>query len=253
VDILDFDAKVPSRLRRSSVHAPLLAAPAAARARQGLDGTAESSAEERSRADVLRVLSSGTPIGLDAISRCLDDLLDDPDDCELPLFLVEGEVTPSMDEVAALRAGVEHAKSVAGQNKRLLALLATAGEALARSAPPPVEAAVGLLQQIDSATSELGLPPRHLAKLVERTLREARSYKRRVLLGRARIRADITLGSTSLPLYLPDSVADVLPLLPTFRLGALVESRPREDASEACPTALLAYAVGRVLRTRQGS
>lgn len=251
VDVLAFDAGVPSRLRRSRQHAPLLASPAASRTPQGLDApNAEVTAEERARADVLRVLSSGVPVAPDAIARALDELLDDPDELELPLFLVEGEVTPTMDEVLGLRAAVEHAKGLAGQNKRLLALLATAGEALSRSTPPPPEAAVAMHQQIEAATGELGLPSRHLSKLVERTLREARSYKRRTLLGSPRIRADVTLGSMVMPLYLPDSVADLLPLLPTFRLAALVESRPREDACEPCSASLVACAVGRVLRAR---
>ena len=251
VDLLAFDPDVPSRLRRSKDLATLLAAPAASRAHQGVDEpAADTSAEDRSRNDVLRVLSCGSPMPAEAIAQAFEALLDDPLDLDLPLFLVEGEVTPTMDELEALRAIVEHAKPLAGSNKRLLGALSTAGDTLARSTPPSPEAALQLYSQIETGTADLGLPPRHLAKLVDRTLREARSYKRRTLLGAPRIRATLTLGSTLVPLYLPNAVADLLPLLPAFRLTALVESRPREDASEQSSTALVACAVGRVLRAR---
>ncbi len=251
VDLLAFDPTVPGRLRRSAQHAPLLAAPAASRSHQGVDApAAEASAEERARHDILRVLSCGSPMPAEALAQAFEALLDDALELELPLFLVEGEVSPTMDELEALRAIVEHAKPLAGSNKRLLGALSSAGDALARSTPPSPEAALQLYTQIDAGTADLGLPTRHLAKLVDRTLRETRSYKRRTLLGATRIRATLTLGSTSLPIYLPNAAADLLPLLPTFRLTALVESRPREDACEQSPTALVACAVGRVLRAR---
>ena len=249
VDLLAFDPEVPGRLRRSKDNARLFATPM--RSQPGIDALAtEISAEQRARNDVLRVLSCGAPLAIETLAQSFDALLDEPLDLDMPLFLVEGEVTPTMDEVEALRAMVEHAKPLAGSNKRMLAALATAGEMLARPLPPAPEAALTLCSQIESASGELGLPARHLAKLVERTLREARSYKRRTLLGAPRLRATLTVGSTTVPIYLPNATADLLPLLPSFRMSALVETRPREDAAEASPTALVAFAVGRVLRAR---
>ena len=249
VDLLAFDPEVPGRLRRSKDNARLFAAPM--RSQPGIDALAtEISAEQRARNDVLRVLSCGAPLAIETLAQSFDALLDEPLELDMPLFLVEGEVTPTMDEVEALRAMVEHAKPLAGSNKRMLAALATAGEMLARPLPPAPEAALTLCSQIESASGELGLPARHLAKLVERTLREARSYKRRTLLGAPRLRATLTVGSTTVPIYLPNATADLLPLLPSFRMSALVETRPREDAAEASPTALVAFAVGRVLRAR---
>ncbi len=72
-----------------------------------------------------------------------------------------------------------------------------------------------------------------------------------MLFGETRIRADLTLGRATTPIYLPDSAASHLPMLPVFTIAALVELRPREDASEQSPTALLARAFGRVLRSRK--
>jgi hypothetical protein len=251
VDLIAFDSEVPARLRRAKLHAPVLAAPVGSRVHQGIDAPAgETSAEDKARADVLRVMSCGSPIAAEALALAFDELLDEPGELDIPLFLVEGDVRPTMDEVEALRVAVEHAKPLAGVNKRVLAALAAAGDALGRTTPPQAEAAVALHRQLEAATGELGLPPRHLAELVDRTLREARSYKRRTLLGAPRLRAELTFGRTTLPLYLPESVADKIPLLSAFRLSALVESRPREDAAEPSPTALVAFAVGRVLHAR---
>lgn len=251
VDLLAFDAGVPGRLRRSRTHGPLLATPTPPRAQRQLDAPVEErSAEDRARAEVLRVLSCGTPLGAEEISAALAALLEDESDFDLPLFLVEGELQPSMDELEALRVAVEIARPVAGSNKRVLGAVAAAADALGRTVAPPPETAAALFRQLEVATGELGLPARHLAELVERTLRETRSYRQRTLLGAPRLRAELTLGKVALPIYLPASIATDLPLLPTFRVSALVEARPREDATEPSSTALFALATGRVLHVR---
>jgi hypothetical protein len=252
VDLLAYDPGVPSRLRRSATHAPVLAVVPPPRVHQKLDAPAgEQSAEDRARVDILRVLSCGTPLGPEEISAAFDALLDDPYDFDIPLFLVEGDVKPTMDEVETLRVAVELVKPIAGPSKRVNAALAAATEALSRTAPPVPETIATLYKQLEASTSELSLPARHLADLVERTLREARSFKKRTLLGSPRIRADLTIGRITLPIYLPESAASQLPLLPSFSLAALVELRPREDASEPNAAALVALALGRVLRSRK--
>ncbi|NUO53854.1 MAG: hypothetical protein HOV80_33845, partial [Polyangiaceae bacterium] len=252
VDLLSFEPTVPGRLRRSPAHAPVLAAVPPARVHQQVDvAPGEQSAEDRARIDILRVLSCGTPLGTDEINHAFDALLDDPYDFDIPLFLVEGDVKPTMDEVETLRVATELAKPLAGASKRMQAAIAAATEALSRTAPPVPESAITLYKQLESATSEASLPPRHLADLVERTLREARSFKKRTLMGSPRIRADLTIGKITLPLYLPEPAASQLPLLPAFPLVALVELRPREDASEQNAAALVALALGRVLRSRK--
>ncbi|MFO0617939.1 MAG: DUF2169 domain-containing protein [Polyangiaceae bacterium] len=252
VDLLAFDPAVPKRLRRSKVHAPLLVDAEPLRAPRKVDDPAgEADAQDRARLDVLRVLSSGSPLAMEEIDASFEALLDDPIDFELPLYLVAGEIRPSMDEIETLKVAVDLAKPLAGVNKRVLAAISAIGEALGRSAPLVSDGAATLWKRLDAATAELSLPPRHFADLVERTLLEARSYKRRTLLGAPRIRAEIALGRTALPIYLPESVGAQLPLLPAFPCVALVELRPREDAFETHPTALVAFALGRVLRARK--
>lgn len=252
VDLLAFDPGAPSRLRRSKAHAPLVAMTPPPRTHQKVDAPpAEQTPEERGRADVLRVLSCGVPLGPDALHASVDALLDDPYEVEIPLLLVEGEVKPTMDEVKTLRVAAELAKPLAGDNKRIHAILALANDTLTRAVAPIPESAAALFKQLEAAIHEQPLPSRHFADLVDRTLLESRSYKRRTLLGAPRIRAELTLGRVAFPIYLPEAAASQLPLLSTFPLTALVELRPREDASEPNATSLVAFALGRVLRARR--
>ncbi|MBL8743056.1 MAG: hypothetical protein JNK04_18230 [Myxococcales bacterium] len=251
VDLIALEGGVPARLRRSKRYAPLLVAPAPPRAHKPVDApVGEPSAEDRGRVDTLRVLSCGTPLGAEDLQAGFDALLDDAHDFDIPLFLVEGQVKPTMDELETLRVAVELAKPLAGSNKRVQAALALASDALARTTPPLPDSAIALYRQLEAATGELALPSRHLADLVDRTLLEARSYRKRTLLGEPRIRAELAQGRQVTPIYLPEAALSKLPLLPTFEIAALVELRPREDVSESSPVGLVAFALGRVLRTR---
>ncbi|NUP06020.1 MAG: DUF2169 domain-containing protein [Polyangiaceae bacterium] len=251
VDLLAFERAVPNRLRRSKTHAALLSDLASQTLKKLESASAEEDTDDRARHDVLRVLSCGTPLGADELQAAFGELLDEPHDFELPLFVIEGDVRPTMDEVETLRVAAELAKPLAGNSNRVHAAIAAANEALGRSARPVSAAALALYKQLEASTNELSLPSRHLADLVDRTLLETRSFKKRMLLGAPRIRADVTLGAVTLPIYLPDDATTQLPLLPVFSLTALVEVRPREDASEENPSALVAYALGRVLRARK--
>jgi hypothetical protein len=249
VDLLAFVPELPKRLRRSRAHAPLLADFSPPTGIQRPNEPAPDR-EDRPKLEVLRVLSCGVPLQGAELHAVSDGVMDDAQDLELPLLLVAGELRVATDELEALRIGVAVAKPLAAGDKRLAAALTVATDALAGSALTP-ETAVSLLGKLDAATRELSLPPRYLIDIVERTVLETRSYKRRTLLGAARLRGDLTVPSLgAIPVYLPESVATLLPLLPSFPAMLLAELRPREDASETHAESLLALAVGRVLQTR---
>jgi hypothetical protein len=118
--------------------------------------------------------------------------------------------------------------------------------------PPRSDTALGLARQIEVGSASLSLPPRYVASEVERALLEGRKYKRRTLLGAARVRADLLIGrdASPFPFYVLDSVAASLPLLPSCPVTALCEVRPREDVAETASEALFAVALGRVLQSR---
>ena len=253
VDLLSFEDALPRRLRRSRVHSALLkefAPPRAFRRADDADAEREKEREDRSRLEVLRVLSCGAPIDGAGLHAALDAQLDDANDLEIPIFLAAGELKPTMDEIALLKATIRIAQPLANSDKRFQATLTVAAEAAKADTAPPAETVNALLRQIEGATRELSLPPRYFTEAVERSLLENRCYKKRVVLGQPRIRAEFALSTgTTMPIYLPESVGQHLPLLPSFTAVALVEVRPREDASESAADALVALALGRVVRT----
>jgi hypothetical protein len=251
IDLLSFDPKIAARLRTLKRYAPIFAQPARPSALQGVDAP-RADAPDRERADVLRVLSFGTPVSASEVRNALADSLDDPFDLDPPFVLVAGELRALFDEVETLRAAVAIARPVAGGDKKLLATLAIAEESLASPIPPRFDTALGLSRQIEQASTALSLPPRYVASEVERVLLEGRKYKRRTLLGAPRVRAELLIGreGASFPFYVLDSVAASLPLLPSCGVTALCEVRPREDVAETQNEALFAVALGRVLHWR---
>ncbi len=248
VDLVSFEPTTAARLRELKRLHPVFATARKPRGPLQPDEP-QRPAVDPDRDTVLRALSCGEPQTAAELRRALTASLDDLSDLEPPLILCAGELSPSFDELEALRATVAVAASVAGTDKRVLETVAVAVEALAASLPPSPETLRNLARQIETASTTLAIAPRFIATHVERVLIEGRKYKRRTLFGSPRIRAELTLPSAEVfPLYLSNHVADFLPLLQSFPVVVVCEVRPREDLAEAIPEALLCVALGRVLR-----
>ena len=252
VDLLSFSPEVPRRIRRTKWMTALLSdfsPPRPFRRPDEPEPDREKDREERGRFEVLRVLSCGQPLDTSQLNMAVDRALEDANDLEMPLFLVAGELKPTYDEVEMLKAAVRVAQPLSNNDKRFAATIAVATEAANASAPPSNETAAAMSRQIEAALRELSLPPRYLAENVERILLEGRAYKKRTVLGEQRIRCDLSLGgSPAWPTYLPEATGAHLPMLTSFSVVALVEVRPREDASEVHTDALVVTALGRVVR-----
>ena len=82
-----------------------------------------------------------------------------------------------------------------------------------------------------------------------RLLGEGRGYERRALLGGPRIRALLMLpgAEAACPVYLPDALSTVLPMLAAFEAQVIAQAHPSQDQAEAHPVALEALALGRVV------
>lgn len=254
VTLLHFDAQIMPRVRKNKRFAAALASKSKGRRAAGLDEPMKDARSE-DRNDVLRVLSCGQPSDAPEIRRMLADCLDDLDELEPPLLLVAGELRPIFDEVEVLRTTVAVAQQVASGDKKVLAAIAVGQEALSASITPRPETTMGFVKQIETAAGSLSLPTRYVQAEVERVLTEGRKYKRRTLLGAPRVRADLVLmrSGETFPMYVPDAASTSMPLLPTFPVIALCDVIPREDLTESQDEALMAHAVGRVLRMRGNS
>ena len=88
---------------------------------------------------------------------------------------------------------------------------------------------------------------------MERLLLERRAYQRRALLGGKHIRALVMLpgADAACPVYLPDALADVVPMFPAFEARLLAEAHPAQDRAEAHPVALRALALARMVTVGQ--
>jgi hypothetical protein len=250
VDLLSFEPKAVPRLRALPRFSAVWTPVARPRVLNVDEPRRDRDGPDRDRADVLRLLCFGRAESVADVRRVLAESLDDGTDLDPPLVLVGGELRPTFDEIEMLRTTVGVAQPIAGGDKKVLGAIALAQEALGTSIGPRPDAAIGLAKQIEGATASLSLPPRYVAAQVERALLEGRKLKRRTLLGAARIRAEISIGGETLPIYLPDSIAGSLPLLPAFPVIALCEARPREDGGEQQAEALFPVALGRVLHAR---
>lgn len=253
VDLLHHASALPGRLRSSRALGPLLST--ALRPPGPLTpDEPRRPPPDPDRELVLRALTYLPSCGIDGIRAALAGSLDDGVSLELPLLVVHGELCPTFDELETLRASMLVGASIAGTDKRMLATLAVAEEALEARLPPPPETLVSLTRALENAASGLPVAPDFLATNAARVLLEGRHYKRRTLLGAPRLRTELRLAEgKSVITYLPADVADGLPLLPSFPVVVACEVRPREDHVEAAEVALFALAVGRVLARRRDS
>ena len=247
VDLLAHDPGLPARLRRAPSFAKVLAAAADRPAWVRPDEPHEErAASDRERLDVLRVLSFTPPSDLPRVREILEETFDDVTQLELPLVVVAGQIKPTHDELAILRATVQAGQPLSSTNKALQAALKVLQEAIDGGVAPPGEATSALLRQAEQAAGSLWS---YLFAQVQRTVLEERHFKRRTVLGEARIRAELTTPSgETVPAYVPASVASKLPMLPSFQVVVLGELRPREDAQETHAEAFLVWALGRVVR-----
>jgi len=76
-------------------------------------------------------------------------------------------------------------------------------------------------------------------------LRKRRRFRKVTLLGAEWLRTELASSSKPVPLYLPASLKDELPILDRFPIRAIAELRKRQDGAEAHDDALFVKALAR--------
>jgi hypothetical protein len=167
-----------------------------------------------------------------------------------PLALLAGDFDLPFDELEALKASIAVAASFAPADKQLKEALEKIKEAsdaplVDRAAAEKLTARLGEV----FGQSQRSLPEGYLASQAARLLLEERRYQKRTLLGQAWIRGLLTLpGATApVPAYLPDSLAQELPMFQRFRARLIAEARPSLDQYETQPIALRVVALARLV------
>jgi hypothetical protein len=207
-------------------------------------------AASRDRHHVFGVLTRAESTDPRAIAREMMEAIGDHGRFTPPLLVISGELRFPIDEIEMLKAAAAAAKPLAKDDKRLTDLLEMIAELidtpLLQGSPGAVDS---LLRDLTSAIqqSKRPLPVKYLDAHLERVLLEKRRYQRRTVLGGPCIRALLGQGSSAVPAYLPDSLADRLPLVTTMRARLLAEASASQDQYESHPHALKVVALGRVV------
>ena len=178
------------------------------------------------------VLSAGCE---DDIARALES--------DARLLVLTGELRFPFDEIARLRALVAGATPLVKGDNELERIVGAAKELLDGAWVSACTAA----QFSDVIHTALRHRKRKNASLValdagiERVLLRERRYQRRTVFGGAALRT--LFGST--PAYLPEAVADVLPMFHVLEVTLLAEAHLSQDQYETSPHALRVLALGR--------
>ncbi|APR79997.1 D-alanyl-D-alanine carboxypeptidase [Minicystis rosea] len=206
----------------------------------------------KDRREVMAILSRGIPIEEAALNEAANAAYQDDGTYAAPLALIAGDLSFTFDEIETLRATVTVATPFVGNDKRLKDVVANGMEVLKSEWRVPGDIAEGVTRRIEEAfvQGQRAVAPNYLENSVEKILLEGRSYQKKKLFGASRIRALFSFGGSSaaIPTYLPEDLAEKLPLFRRFKAKLIVELRPQEDQYETHEGALLSLALGRLLR-----
>ena len=97
--------------------------------------------------------------------------------------------------------------------------------------------------------SKRALPVKYLDTHLERVLLEQRRYQKRTVFGGPSLRTLLVPAreSIALPAYLPEAVAEKLPLVTQMKVKVIAYANPSQDQYESHPHALRIVALGRVM------
>jgi hypothetical protein len=172
------------------------------------------------------------------------------------LALFQTEITMDLELPALLETTAELANPLAGNDKRLKDLLDAVREVSKLPLAGTPDFVLQLIHQIRDAWSRANrtFPPQFLVANAERKLLMERTFTRRSLFGETHVRAYAGAGDgAALPLYVPESAVNTLPLALSFSARVIVEVHPTQDSGESSPLALRVLAIGRRTPSADGS
>jgi hypothetical protein len=264
-ELLWFDPQSVARIRRKAEWRPILDDLEKAPLDPDLDDPAfaKDPTEVEDRREVFEILVRAAPLRAESLEGALARSARDDGKFVPALTLVTGELELPFDEVAALRATVTTVSPLMGQDDALKASVQAAKEFLTTpglmSAPAVAE---GLTKRIEDAFAQgkRVVPAGYLEAQRERALLEQRQYQRRAVFGGKHVRGLLRMegaeatartakqapaGPPPVPAYLPDDIAEALPMYPRFRVRMVVELRLAADRYESHAAALRVLAIAR--------
>jgi hypothetical protein len=205
-------------------------------------------AEERR--EIFEVLAKGEPLSDEALRDALKKAVRRDGRFVAPLVLLEGELSLPFDELATLEAVVAVVGPLGGGDEKLKAALAAGKEFLSTQGPlSSRSAAEGLSAAIKAAcgAGKRAVPLAEVEAQIEQGLLDRRRYQRRAVFGGAMLRGLLWTagGAEALPAYLPEALAEVLPMFPRFGVRVIAEGQMAVDQRETQAVALRVVGVAR--------
>ena len=259
LDLLFFDADSLPRVRRVPAWKALLAA-LEDRPLDADEDDADAAKEPgviEDRREILEILLRGEPTDGAALDEVLGRAVREDGRFLAPIVLLAGDLATPFDEIETLKATVTTVTPLAGNDENLRASVAVAKEFLALpglASSPAV--ADGLTARVREAFAQgkRAVQPGYLEAQTERTLVEQRRYQHRRVLGGRRQRALFHVfdgGSTVKPpphvAYLPETVADRLPVSARFKVRVVARVHLPLDQYEQGSLALEVLALARLV------
>jgi hypothetical protein len=254
LDLIWFDPDSVPRIRRQTSWKKILDDLGRKPLDKDLDdpATAKDPMDLEDRREVFEILAHASATDAMGIEEALGSAVRDDGKFVAPLRLIAADLIFPFDEIEALKSLVATATPFLANDENLRAAVTNAQDFLKipdlRSSPVVSE---GLAARIREAWSQgrRPVPQTYLEEQTERALLEGRCYQRRKVLGGKHLRALAQpLGAQSLvPAYLPDALADQLPLDTRFRARFVAAVHQRADRYEAHPAALHVLALARAL------
>jgi hypothetical protein len=206
----------------------------------------------RDRHHAFGVLTQAPVTDAPGVSRAMVEAISDKGRFTPPVVVLSGELRFPFDEVEHLKAAAAAAKPLARDDKRLSDLLEMVNELvgtpLLQGSPGAVDS---LLRDLSGAVSasKRPLPVKFLDAHLERVLLEQRRYQKRTVFGAPMLRGLFTPAGSSAPVpaYLPEAVAEKLPLVVQMKVRLIAEASGAQDQYESHPQALRVVALSRAM------
>jgi hypothetical protein len=254
IQLIWFDPAAVARVRRQPAWKRLLDALEDELPDADLDeaGPSEQPVETEDRREIFEILARGEATDEAGIREALGASVRDGGKFAAPLKLLVGELGFPFDELETLKATVATVTPLIGTDEPLKAAVTNAHDLLKlpdlRTAPAVVESLTIRIREV-FAQGKRVVPPSYLDTQVERALLEQRHYQRRAVFGGPHLRALLIPSGASQPLpsYMPDALAQKLPLYQRFKARLLVEIYPQLDQYETSPLGLRVIALARAL------
>jgi len=221
------------------------------------DLNAEDPEKTRIRHNVFGILSDADMVEPAGISRVINEAVNQRGRFTPPLTLTGGELRFPFDEVETLKAMIVAMTPFLGSDKRLKEMVDGMTELLKT---PYLQGSTGIVDKLvrdlrnQFRESNRSLPATYLDGHVERLLLEQRRYAIRKVFGGEFIRGLLTTyvpdgqakgSDASIPVYMPKSLDQTLPMLATMKVRLIVEAHLQQDPHDTSPYALRTVALGR--------